>query len=72
MAMFVPIAAILTLTQKGVQGVAGTTPFPAADVVHLRVTRVPHLNADTPLKPNNMDMASFDKAGKVSVLMCGK
>ena len=48
----------------------GTTHLELGEgVVHLRVTRVPHLNADAPLKPDNMNMASFDKAGKVSALM---
>ena len=43
-----------------------TTHIDAPEFVRLRVTRVPHLNADSPLKPDNMDMASFDKAGKAS------
>ncbi len=34
------------------------------DVIKLRVTKSPHLDCDSPLKPNNMEVASFDKAGK--------
>lgn len=36
----------------------------AAQTITVTAVRAPHLNADTPLKPDNQQMASFDKAGK--------
>jgi hypothetical protein len=36
----------------------------AQDVLKLRVTKSPHLDCDSPFKPNDMEVASFDKAGK--------
>ena len=39
-------------------------PNSTAASIRVRAVRQPHLNGDTPLKPDNMHMASFDKAGK--------
>jgi hypothetical protein len=34
------------------------------EVVRLRVVKTPHLDCTSPLKPDDMTVASFDKAGK--------
>ncbi len=42
---------------------AAAVSLAAADLT-LRVTRSPHLDCDSPLKPKDMRIADFDKAGK--------
>ena len=39
-------------------------PNSTAASIRVRAVRQPHLNGDTPLKPHDMQVASFDKAGK--------
>ena len=44
--------------------VTGTHVKQEEQVVHLRVVKSPHLDCTSPLKPDDMTVASFDKAGK--------
>jgi hypothetical protein len=48
---------------RTIQLLASLLAFVAADV-RLRVIKSPHLDCDSPLKPDDMSVASFDRAGK--------
>ena len=54
-------AAVTTLRTGYAKRNRGELP---PDTIKVRAVRQPHLNGDTPLKPDNQQMASFDKAGK--------
>ena len=60
------IAAILmAVTSTSSTGLhPARAPNSTAASIRVRAVRQPHLNGDTPLKPHDMQLASFDKAGK--------